>query len=329
MEVNVTKYNDQVSIIHVDNGLNLKCELTTWGAGVYSLLFKGKRMILTHEDFKDYMYSSQFYGKTLGVVCGRLKKDGYILDKEYHLIPDSGKDFSLHGGYLNSISFKNWDYKIKESNKKVAVTFSITTRLNDNGFPGKARIYVTYEFSKIHDDIKILFKATTPSEATFVDLSNHMYFNFNDSHDISDYYLKFNANKVATTDENLLITGVKDITPILDFNKAAKLNPRLNAIEKNDFKGTIDDSFIFSSLPGKVTLKNKEVTLNIVTDYPAINIYVDNSLTPNKFINRDDFEKRRAIALEPQRFVFDKNQITLKKGEVYKNYILYKFKESK
>ena len=135
-----------------------------------------------------------------------------------------------------------------------------------------------------------------------------------------------NCSKVAITDENLLILGKEDVPNRLNFIKASKLNSKMNDIEKHDFKKTIDDTFIFDDSIGKVILKNDFMRLTLTTDCSWMNIYVDNSMTPLKFKNRDDFEIRRGIALEPQRFILDKNEITLKKGEIYKNYIQYKFK---
>ncbi len=325
MKYNITKYKDEISLIHIDNEKNLKATLVTFGAGVYELSFNGKPVILTLKNLDDYLYSSQYFGKTLGGVAGRLKKDGYIDGTEYHLTPEPGQNFALHGGMFKSISYKNWDYKIKETNKKLDVTFNITTRLNDCGYPGKLRIYVTYSFLKDKDEFKILFKATTPSEAAFINLSNHMYFNFNSS-DISDHYLKMNTNKVAITEPNLLITGLKDITDELNFQKSNKLNKRLEYIEKHDFKGTIDDTFTFSELPGKITLSNKELKMDIITDCSSLNIYVDNSKSPVEFKNENIGPIRRGIALEPQRFLLNKDEIILHKGETYKNYITYKFK---
>ena len=328
MKYNIEKLDNGVELVHVDNELNLKATLASYGAGVYELSYKDRPVILELADFSDYMHSSAFYGKTLGVVAGRLKKDGILEGEEYHLLPDGQFDFSLHGGKLESMSYRNWKTSVKESVKKLSVIFTYTTRKNENGFPGKARITIAYEFSKTKDSFKLLQKATTPSEATFVGLSNHMYFNL-DSFDISNYYLKMNCDRIAITDETLLITGLKEVPEVYDFRKSSKLNPRLDKIEKHDFKGTIDDTFLFDDKLGKVMLKGEDITLNIVTDYPAMNIYVDNTMSPLKFKNRDDFKKRRGIALEPQMFLFDRESITLRKGEKYNHYIEYKFKETK
>ena len=211
--------------------------------------------------------------------------------------------------------------------KKLSVIFRIATKNNENGFPGKANLTVTYEFSKTSNTFKIWFKATTPSEATFVNLSNHMYFNFNNSINLDDYYLKMNCDKVAITDPYLLITGVQDITKALDFRKSSKLSPRMDWIEKHDFKKTIDDTFIFDGDERRISLKGNGIQLNMKTDFTSMNIYVDNSLSGGKFINFEGNNLRRAIALEPQNFLLNEDEIVLTKDKVFKNYIEYKFKK--
>lgn len=326
MKYSIEKIKDDISIIHVDNEVSLKADLVTFGAGVYKLTFDDTPIILTLTDVEDYLYSPQYFGKTLGPVAGRLKKKGLIDGNEYVLNCQESKRFSLHGGELKGVSFKNFDYKIKESNKKLDVVFSYTTRLNEAGFPGKLRIYVTYSFIKGKNEFKILYKATTPSEATFCNLSSHMYFNLGDKN-ISNHYLKMNVYNVAKCEDDLLIVDKEPVKSELDFKKSAKLNPRIDYIEKHDFKKTIDDTFIFDENPGKVSLWNDKFRLDLTTDCSAMNIYVDNSGTDVHFINENDSEKRRGIALEPQRFILNNKEITLKKGEVYKNFIDYKFKK--
>ena len=154
-----------------------------------------------------------------------------------------------------------------------------------------------------------------------------MYFNFDNSINLDDYYLKMNCDKVAITDPYLLITGVQDITKALDFRKSSKLSPRMDWIEKHDFKKTIDDTFIFDSDERRISLKGNGIQLNMKTDFTSMNIYVDNSLSGGKFINFEGNNLRRAIALEPQNFLLNEDEIILTKDKVFKNYIEYKFKK--
>ena len=316
---------NKVALIDIDNECGLKAQLCSFGAGVYSLKFNDRRMILEPKTLDDYKFSTQYFGKSLGVVAGRFKKDGLLLGREYSLVNEPGVNFCLHGGHLKSISFKNWKYKIKETNKKLDVIFNVKTKDGENGFPGGSSIFAIYTFIKGKNEFRITYKATTPDEATFMNLTNHMYFNLDDN-DISEHKLKMNASTVAVTDENLFIYSSKPVSSMLDFNKLSKMNVKLNQIEKKDFKKTIDDTFIFDG-PGKIVLTNKDTILNIATDNPALNIYVDNSLSDMKFKNENISSLRRGIALETQKWILDRNSLILKHGEVYKQTTIYKFKK--
>jgi len=314
-----------VALIEIDNEIGLKVQLCSFGAGVYSLKFDNKRMILEPKTLDDYKFSSQFFGKTIGVVAGRFKKDGLLLGQEYHLNHEPGDNFCLHGGNLKSISFKNWKYKIKDSNKKVDVIFNLKTKAGENGFPGGASIFAIYTFLKDKNAFKITYKATTPGDATFINLTNHMYFNLDDA-DVSEHKLKLNASTMGISDEDLYFYSSKPVTEVLDFSKLTKLNARLAFVEKKDFKKTLDDSLKFDG-EGKITLTNKDVILNITTDYPAVNIYVDNTSSDMKFNNEGLSLKRRGIGLETQKWILDSNSIILMHDNIYKFTTSYKFKK--
>jgi galactose mutarotase-like enzyme len=98
-------------------------------------------------------------------------------------------------------------------------------------------------------------------------------------------------------------------------------------VEKKNFKGTFDDCFKFDDNCGKVILSNKDIQLNIQTDYPAINIYVDNTNSDMKFNNDNIFPLRRGIALETEKWLLDHNSIILKHEQQYKHSTIYKFKK--
>ena len=101
MKYSIETYKDNIALINVDNEKGLKATLVSFGAGVYELSFNDHPVILTLKEIDDYLYSSQYYGKTLGTVAGRLKKDGLIDGNEYHLIPESGQNLLCMAECLN------------------------------------------------------------------------------------------------------------------------------------------------------------------------------------------------------------------------------------
>lgn len=324
MSYKISNYRDDIYWIEVDNGKNIKCIFSNFGASTYSLRYYNEPMILELDDKEEFLYSNQYFNKTLGVTAGRVKNGITFLGKECsfkYLIPNT--NFTLHGGDSHSISFKAWDYKVKEDETKIDVVFKIKTDENENGIPGKLKIEVLYRVFKNSDRIKIIFKVKGLKDS-LVNLSNHIYWNFFSSKDINDYYLKFKASHYGAMDKNLLVIKEAETPSYLDFSKGKKLKDSLEYIKNNIHPNTIDDTFVFDE-EGKVILRNEDVTLKMKTNYKAMNIYVDSSLTDVKFKNIDWRNERRAIALEPQEFIFDLEACTLKKDQKLKKFIDYKF----
>ena len=304
------------------------CDLTytfcSCGASLYSLYDGDNPLNLVLEDKDLFLKSTQYFGKTLGLVAGRLKTNFKIGDKEFKL-KDSGENICLHGGDIKSLSFKNWKYEVKDRKNKIDVKFTISPRKGDEGFDGKVRINVIYSLSKKKNSFKIIFKVNV-IEDSLINLSNHIYWNLSKDLTIDDYKLKFDAPKIGELDNRLLIVGTIKTPDYLRFKKKSMLKSHLDAADKTSV-GTIDNTFLFNKDEGKkhtVTLENKNYKLTLKTDYPAFNIYADSSLSNVKFLNNKDLKARRGIALEPQLYDFDLDSIYFKKGEKYRHYIEYK-----
>lgn len=294
--------------------------LSKFGAGVVSFHYKNVPLIL-EEDFDSWKYEKQYFGKTLGRIAGRIKAKGEIEGIKYSFKGDKN-EIVLHGGENQSLSYKVWNSSLKESEKYIKVTFKINPRKGECGFFGKQAMNVGYIFYKDQAKFKIIFKGKA-KEDTLMNYSNHIYWNLN-SLNINDYSLKFEADKVAIVDKNLLITGYQDVIDRLNFNKARKLKIPLDLASKEEI-GTIDNTWLFKEGKlHKVILKNKNYKVFLKTDFPAMNIYCDSSMTPVKFTNKFDFKERRAIALEPQLSNYPLSNIFFKKGEKFNHYIEYK-----
>ncbi|MFA7222188.1 MAG: hypothetical protein WC148_01470 [Bacilli bacterium] len=329
MKYQITKHNDEVVFIDIDNGDKLKATLSNFGAGVFKLRYDDLPMILEIEDKDTWLHQPCFYGKTLARVAGRIRCEGDIDGEPYHL-KETTAGYSLHGGEINSLSFRPWKYEVKEYKEKLDVIFSITSRNNDNGFPGVAKIKVIYEIYKKTNNFRMIYKGTTNTK-TLLNISNHNYYNLFNSPDVSDYTLKVNANKYGEIDNTVFITNTNKVPWYLDFERATKLKQRLDYIEKKTWIKTIDNTFIFNNImtnKPQVVMKNKDVKLSMFTDYPTLNIFCDNFHNPVKFFQFKTLDNgRRAIALEPQLYDLDHDSLIVRKGDKYKHFILLKFKD--
>ena len=324
--IKINNFKDNIDFIEIK--LNeLTYVFCNYGASLYSLHYENDPLIMEIKDKEVFLNNPQFYNKTLGVVAGRIPSHIELNNKEYHLKEDGNNPFALHGGKLDSISYKVFKYKIKESKNKIDVIFNISPRRNENGFPGKVNIKITYEISKISNKFKIKLEGYI-KEDTLLNLSNHIYWNLN-SLDINDYSLKFNSSKILDIESNLLPKGIISIPNYLSFNRKRKLKPVLDIVSKKEI-GTIDNTFIFDNEKiHKVLLENDEYIINMKTDYEAMNIYCDSSLTPLEFINNKDFKERRAIALEPQKCVYPYSNLIIKSKNKDNHFIEYKITRRK
>lgn len=315
--------------VYVKNDANLSICFCSFGASVYSLDFYNEPVILKFASKEDFLYSKGFHGKTLGRVAGRILSPILIDNISYNLKLEKGFQYALHGGSDTSLSYKNFEVDVKTLSNKIKVIFSYVDKDLENGFPGKCKIKITYEVGLKNDEIKLIQEAIL-NRKTLINLSNHMYFIFNNDLNLNKYYLKMNASKYAVVDETILIKDVAEVPKYLNFTNGENLKIKLEQVEEESFLKTIDNTFIFDETfngEGKVILRNNKTQLTLTTSYPAMNIYVDNTLNDLVFENSPIKTLRKAIALEPQLLVLNQENITFDKNKKYYFYIKYAFKK--
>jgi len=327
MKVNIIKLNEEIDYIRVFNEKNIDIEFCNFGAGIRYFRYKGENLVLVASR-EEFPYLPCYYGKTLGRVAGRIACRGVLDGKEYNLF-ESTHGYSLHGGDIRSQSYQPWKYEIKEKPNKIQLIFTKKSKNGEMGFPGALTMKVIYEITE-KDELKITYKGTTPT-STLLNMSNHNYYNFMNSHDISNYKLKINASKVATIDDYIFITGLGEVDKTNDFRKFAKIGSKNKYFEKQSV-GTIDFTYVFDSVSKskpQMILQSKDLRLSLYTDYPSANVYVDNGMKEIKFEQYNDKTPvmRRAVALEPQLFDFDKESLILRRGEKYNHFIKLKLKD--
>lgn len=324
-------HEEETDYIKVESG-RLTVILSSIGAGVWEVFWDG-RLINFAPKKSVYPQDNQFNGKTLARVAGRIPCHVSIDGIESDL-KECQQGFCLHGGKMDSMSFKIFDYKIEQQEDKTFVIFTLTDPDGSNGFPGNLFTKISYEFMEGKNQFTIRYHATSDKD-TLVSFSNHLYWDLSQDQDISNNTLYVNATKWGTNDgESQLITGIDDVPDCMNFSKPSLLGPKLDVIEKTIWEGTIDHLFIFDKIQEdkpQVIYSGKDIRLSIYTDFEAINIYADSSLTEYEFENVDGkvLRPRRALALEPQQICYGLTHIILKKDESLDHYQTFVFEDIK
>lgn len=126
-------HDEKTDYIKVENG-RLTVILSSIGAGVWKVLWDGNLINLAPKR-EMYPEDTQFNGKTLARTAGRIPYNITINGKNYHLI-EQQQGFCIHGGKMNSMSFKIFDYSIINADGKTLVEFTLTDKDGENGYPG-------------------------------------------------------------------------------------------------------------------------------------------------------------------------------------------------
>lgn len=325
---------DDVSFINIDNQLGLVVVLCSFGASLYQIeTFDNNKhleaILLTPNNLSDFYQSDAYFGKTIGRFSGRIKNAIATIDNvDYALDKNDSNVNSLHGGN-NSLSYQNFNYSIFESDENVAIEFNYLEK--ENKLPGDVLYKITYQISKIQNDLTIYFEAKT-NKNTIVNLTNHAYFNLsgNQKHTILNHNLKLFANKVTKLDNNLIPLEIEKVNKIMDFTKGHKINKYINDTSLQNHKAKGYDHCFIKTNPNEDIIailhdKKSHRKLIVSTSYPAIVCYTYNYPVENIFSEKN-ITKHHAIALECQYIPNDLKNAYLKKDQLYKHYIKYSFK---
>jgi len=271
----------------------LKVEFLNLGAIIKKIEFKDKNIVLGYEDIEKYRENPAYLGAIIGRTAGRIKDGILKLDDTEYQLDENNNGNTLHGG-KNSISHRFWNVENIEN----GLCFSIKSCHLDNGYPANIEIKVSY----ILNDNELLIKyfATTDS-LTYLNLTNHSYFNLSGNPDNTIYedILKIDSNYLIGINENSIPCETINLdNSIFNFKEAKKLEEFFKADDeqKTIANNGIDHPYIFNGEVGKLEIKNLEsgIKMSVETNNPAVVIYTAN------YLQDIGFKKHSAICFETQ-----------------------------
>ena len=329
---------------YVTNSSGAQVVLSSLGASIVSVLVPDKDGKLTDVSLgfdtpEEYYEDGAYLGRVPGRYANRIAKGHFELNgKEYNLAINNGANH-LHGG-PTGFSYQVWDSRIIDG----AVEFMYISEDGEEGYPGTLKAVAHYEWGE-DNALKLTLTAQTDQD-TFVNLTNHAYWNLNGEGDgsIEDHILKLNCSEYLPTDAGLIPLGEPATvagTP-LDFVTAKKVGRDLRA----DFpalkipKG-YDHCFVIDGyMPGQLQTaaelcsEKSGIALEVITTQPGLQVYTGNWLGGCKGKNGHVYEDYNGIALEAQHFPDSPNEpeypsTLLKPGETFQEAIIFAFSVKK
>lgn len=283
---------------------------------------KFKNIIFGFNSIKDYENNSAFFGAIIGRVAGRIQKGEFQINDRAYQSGTRDRGNTLHGG-LKGFDQKIW--QVKELENQLILTCQSEDL--EEGFPGKLDVKVTYTLT--NENALILDYEATTSADTYVNLTNHSYFNLSEESHILNHQLFVNSDEIFELDETSIPTGkllsVKG-TPF-DFNIPKKIGQDIFDTHSQILQGNGYDhpwrlkkdhnlkAFLYDPVSGR--------KMSMSSDQNALILY-----SYNFPLKGDD--KHMGLAIEFQNDPDSMHQehfnsCLLKKGETYTQRTIYEF----
>ena len=305
---------------------------------------KMQDVVLGYDNIAQYADREHFgsdFGAAIGRYANRINQGRRTIDGKTIQLPQNNYGHCLHGGPTG------WQYKVYDRRQLNDSTLQmcIFSPDGDNGFPGNVNATVTYTLTS-DNSIDIRYEATS-SKKTFINMTNHSYFNLNGnpSHDGENQMLYINADRYTPADTTYMTTGEELSvagTP-MDFRRLTPLsrdiNNKLFDMTRNAGgfdhnwclntwrKGKGNDKLIAAALYSPAT----GIRMDVYTNEPGIQVYTGNFLDAS-FTAKHGYRYPRhsAVCLETQHYPDSPNKpqwpsALLEPGKKYTSHCRYHF----
>lgn len=301
---------------------NIAVTVLTLGAIIQGINAHGVELTAGYATEEEYFADTCYFGGVIGRTANRCGAEQAIGSGKYLLpLNENGKNH-LHGGF-QGFNLKRWTVVSKND---TSVTLTCFSPDGEEGYPGNLTVWVSYAL--LGDALLISYKATT-DKATWVNLTNHSYFNpfgINKGIGISDALIEVYAGRVSVYDNNARVIGSVPVDRTgFDLRKKGRIN---RFYDHNFYLSGVE----YESFGGKSLRKAAKVygTENIecFTDLPCMQLYCGEFI-PENTILRDGsvIGSGAALCLETQLEpnIQARGEGILAPGEVYEASTAFRF----
>lgn len=294
---------EEASLYTISCGF-LTAVVTDYGATLVKLMVPDKNgvpadVVLGYDHVDGYRTGSAYLGATVGRNANRIGGAAFELNGRTITLSKNDNGNNLHSG-PDGYNYRMWKVL---SHTDSSISFTLISPNGDQGFPGEARIRVTYTLQA--DGLEIVYDASCNQDTVF-NMTNHTYFNLA-GHDhpeaAMDQILTLPGRYFNPDDAENIPTGEQrrvDGTP-MDFRSPKPIGQDLHAdYEPLHLQNGYDHNFEVYTNPCAI-LSDPESgrTLAISTDCPGIQLYSGNFLnTTGK--GGVHYGKNSGVALETQ-----------------------------
>ncbi len=320
----------------------MECTVTDYGACLVSVWFRDKRgrfrdLVLGYDTLAGYEDNSPCIGAVIGRNANRIKGGQVDIGGiAYQLEKNEGEN-NLHSG-KNGYQHRVWDAWTDEVDGDSKVIFLLDSPHMDQGFPGNAKIAVTYTLTA-GNEIQIDYQGKADADTIF-NMTNHSYFNLEgqESGSVLDHRVWIDADAFTETDEEQIPTGrliPVDGTP-MDFRRERRIG---EGVDKDYppivLAGGYDHNWALNH-PGSMRpvagayAPESGICLEVETDLPGLQMYTANGMGAEKGKEGAVYQPRCGVCFETQYYPDGNHHshfpnTVVKAGETYRTSTIYRF----
>ncbi|MCI8558209.1 MAG: galactose mutarotase [Lachnospiraceae bacterium] len=308
----VTSDGQQVKQYVLVNKQGMKAILLNYGAVITELhVPDGKDgfvdVVWGYDSIAGYEVNTPGLGSAIGRNANRIGKAQITINSKVYELQKNNGENNLHGGNPG-YNRRMWKGVIADDNK---VEFSIESPDGDQGFPGNAKVKISYTLTE-DNELRIGYEASADQDTIF-NLTNHSYFNLEgqDSDDVLEHQVWMDADAFTPTDDGLIPTGeIRSVegTP-MDFRSFHALGERIEEdYEPLKQAGGYDHNYVLNNegayaLCCKLKSLKTGIVMEVYTDLPGMQLYCANFLDEEAGgKNGRVYGKRSAVCFESQYF---------------------------
>lgn len=267
---------------HCENHQGFSVDVLNLGGIIQRItLPDGTDVVLGYDQPEEYLHNTFYFGATIGPYANRIQGASFQVGGETYPLAKNNGEHCLHSG-PNGLHQKNFLGEIRWD--RLVLSQEITQE--ECGFPGVLQVEIHYILGE--DNSLTLEYHAKSSEDTYVNLTNHSYFNLDgvaESPCCLSHVMTLHADEFTQNNQENIPTGVISSvaeTP-LDFRNPKTIGQDIRDGFLASPKGYDHNYILHQNKENKeiARVQGTKTTMVVRTNSPCVQFYTGNFITPH------------------------------------------------
>ena len=214
---------------------SLNVVLLNYGARIATIHYQGQAMTLSYKNHQDFISDQYYLGATIGPIANRIRDGQLVISDKHYQLPQNEFPNCLHSGNLG-LDQVYWQTGPQNDQ---SIEFHYLLDLSTLGLQGELNCRAQYQIDG--DTLRVRYLSSCSND-TYINITNHVYFNLNGGGHIDDHEFTVLAQSMRATGTDKLPTKQHTV-----FDK-----PQTLSLSHPKFSNGIDHHFNMNSIDEQI-----------------------------------------------------------------------------